>query len=168
MRRKSRGWFSTTSIGRSSSCWMKFWMCWSCGRVFHLTFIGARIQLLGSKLLRNQIPTPAKIKWGMFVLLASADPFVTGSSAAARSRSGSWLLFLQFSVSILGFVRKTWTCYILIMEGVMWGHFLLPPVLSGDTVSVQVQRHERWPICYFEANIWMQIGSIVISDCLLY
>lgn len=106
-------------------------MCWSCGCVFWFAFSGTKIQPLGLKLLRNEIPSPWQSwkKMGMSVFLASADPFVFGSSAAVSSRSASQLSCLQFNVGILFFVRKTWKCYILITEGVTWGHFL-PPLLA--------------------------------------
>lgn len=48
-------------------------------------------------------------------------------------------------------------------EGVTWGHFLLPPLLSGNTITVQEQRRVQWPVCYFEADIWIGAGSVVIS-----
>lgn len=71
------------------------------------------------KKLNTNPMTKLKRKLGMSVFLASADPFLFGSSTAMRSRYGSQLSCLQFNVSILVFVRKTWKCYVLIMEGVM-------------------------------------------------
>lgn len=94
----------------------------------------------------------------MTVFLASGDC----SSPAVRSRSGSWLL-PPVQCQYLGVCEEDLEVLHFHHGGGNMRAFPAPTLPSGNTVSVQQQRRVRWPACYFEADIWIGVGSIVIS-----